>query len=104
MSVNSLNNKIFNYILENIIYQTLWEKKKIKIYIGNNTIEFIRKEKEIQFSINWINTSENYEKNNYSDFVFNLVEWLENIINFYLLDCKSEKYSDIEILEMWELW
>ena len=101
--VNSLNNKIFNYILENIIYQTLWEKNYIKIYIGNNTIEFKKKEKEIQFSINWINTSENYEENNYSDFVFNLVEWLENIISLYLLDCEKEKFSDMEILEMWEL-
>ena len=92
---------IFNLILNNILYDIIWNKGKEKVYIWQNDIQIEKKDNQINFSINWLSNSISFEKDNYSNFCLMLVEWLEHIINWYLIECEKENYTKEQILEMW---
>lgn len=93
---------IFNLILENILYENIWNNWKISLYIANNDIKIEKKENQIYFNLNWIGISRKYEKNNYSDFIINLSDWLYSIITLYVIECEKNNYSNNDIMEMWQ--
>lgn len=47
-----IEKKLFNLILENLLYDKLWNDKTIKLYIGNNNIEFKVIENSLIVSLN----------------------------------------------------
>ena len=101
----TIHNYIYNSILNNIIYDLVYNWKKIKFSICNNDITINYKDNNINYSINWINTSKEINKtfvNDYENFIQAFIQWLDVIITFYLMDCYNNNYNDNEILEMWQ--
>lgn len=79
-------NFVINKILENVFYDTIYQKKSFKTYDYNNEINInIRPLQNdnnyliIEVQLNGLTMSTTFEKDNYTDFILRLGNIIENI-------------------------
>lgn len=98
---------IVNKILESVFYDSIYQKKHIKIYDYNNEISFnirpFTSDKNyliIEAQLNGLSLSTTFEKSNYTSFILNLSNLIENIWIEYINELEDHWiYRELKNIE-----